>query len=178
MIHILKGEFRNSKKKWKIQYRKWNNHLLGINPKTGSQEQLVLKYISEAKLLQKFLDGKMVDHVQSNLKMQANPFRGNKVEVDSVYGVIGNSGQEIIIVEAKDKKIISNTQLYGLYEAYRLRLPPQCKLTLIAALLETDDDSISIDLIEVRFPDKFLTDPTASILNKSIDKHYKWRISR
>ena len=178
LINILQQLYRDPKKQMKIKVQAWNNALRPSTKKTGSQEQLVLKYISEANLLQKFLDGKMVDHVQSNLKMQPNPLRKNKVEVDSVYGVIGSSGSEIIIVEAKDKTVISNTQLYGLYEAYRLRLPPQCKLTLIAALLEDDDDSISIDLIKVGFPDEYLTDPTASILNMSIDKHYKWRISR
>lgn len=178
LTEILMQTFRDPKKQQKIKVQAWNNALKPKVKKLGSQEQLVLKYISEANLLQKFLNGKIVDHVQSNLKMQPNPLRKNKVEVDSVYGVIGSSGREIIIVEAKDKTIISNTQLYGLYEAYRLRLPPQCKLTLIAALLEDGDDSISIDLIKVGFPDEFLTDPTASILNMSIDKHYKWRISR
>ena len=157
---------------------KWNKGLKSNSLQKGSQEQLVLKYIQEAKLLQKFLGGTIVDHVASNVKMQVNPLRKNKVEVDSIYGIVGGERPGIILVEAKDKPTISTTQLYSLYEAFRLRIPPSWDLHLIAALMADSTDEMAIDLIDVHFPDNALGSISDSLANHKIRRHYRWRIAK
>ena len=156
--------------------KKWNQLLMATQKKQGSQEQLVLKYISEGKLLQKLLGGTIVDHVASNVKMQVNPLRKNKVEVDSVYGIIDREKPGIVLVEAKDKPTISITQLYSLYETYRLRLPPSWSLHLVAALMNEGKESLSIDLVEVNFNDNHLGDISLCLNSYSKKTHYRWTI--
>ena len=158
--------------------RHWKNQIKRTKTTPGKQEQLVLKFIAEGKLLQKLLDGKIVDHVASNVKMQKNPLRGNKVEVDSIYGVIGGDTRELVLVEAKDKPSVAITQLFTLYQTYRLRLPPDWRLTVVAALLNYTDEHIEIDMMDVTFDDATIMEASSCINSAKIEKHYKWRISR
>jgi hypothetical protein len=179
LINLLaKTVFPQYYAKNQISLTKWNKDLKANSRQKGSQEQLVLKYIHEAKLLQKFLGGTIVDHVASNVKMQANPLRKNKVEVDSIYGIVGGERPGIVLVEAKDKPTISTTQLYSLYEAFRLRIPPSWDLHLIAALMADSPDEMAIDLIHVYFPDEALGNISRSLANLNIRRHYRWRIAK
>jgi hypothetical protein len=162
--------------------RKWNSHMRKKEKLAkGSQEQIALKYIEEGRFLQKLLGGVLVDHLQSNVKMQKNPLRGNKVEVDSIYRAIGR--KQIILVEAKDNNKVSRTQLYSLYETYRLRLPQDWALTVVAALLSKPDRSqqtnISqiIDLVELDFDENHLGDIPESLFGVGPRKHYRWNIT-
>ena len=123
----------------------------------------------------------MVDHLQSNVKMQTNPLRHNKVEVDSIYRAIGK--KQIILVEAKDSLRVSRTQLYSIYEAYRLRIPQEWVVTVVAALLQKPNRTAAIqnqtiDLIEVDFDDQVLGDIPASLFAVKPKRHYKWTITQ
>lgn len=147
----------------------------------NSQEQIALKYIEEGRFLQKLLGGVTVDHLQSNVKMQKNPLRNNKVEVDSIYRAIGK--KQIILVEAKDSLRVSRTQLYAIYETYRLRIPLDWTVTVVAALLQKPNaangqQNQTIDLIEVEFDDQFLGDIPESLFAVKPKKHYKWTITQ
>jgi hypothetical protein len=159
----------------------WKRKLKLKKKVKNSQEQIALKYIEEGRFLQKLLGGVTVDHLQSNVKMQKNPLRHNKVEVDSIYRAIGK--KQIILVEAKDSLRVSRTQLYSIYEAYRLRIPQDWTVTVVAALLEKPNavngqQNQTIDLIEVEFDDQVLGDIPESLFAVKPKKHYKWTITQ
>lgn len=162
--------------------RKWKRDLKKSYKAKASQEQIALKYIEEGKFLQKILGGLTVDHLQSNVKMQKNPLRGNKIEVDSIYRAIGR--KKIILVEAKDNSKISKTQLYSIYEAYRLRVPLDWDVIVIAALLferkneENNTKQQVIDLIEVKFDDQLLGDIERSLIAIKPKRHFRWNITK
>lgn len=147
----------------------------------SSQEQIALKYIEEGRFLQKLLGGVTVDHLQSNVKMQKNPLRSNKVEVDSIYRAIGR--KQIILVEAKDSLRVSRTQLYSIYETYRLRIPLEWEVTVVAALLHKSSNvnlpkNQVIDLIEVEFDDHVLGEIPESLFAVKPKRHYRWTITQ
>lgn len=159
----------------------WKRKIKQKKKVKNSQEQIALKYIEEGRFLQKLLGGVMVDHLQSNVKMQTNPLRHNKVEVDSVYRAIGK--KQIILVEAKDSLRVSRTQLYSIYEAYRLRIPQDWAVTVVAALLQKPGrgaavQNQTIDLIEVEFDDQVLGDIPESLFAVKPRRHYKWTITQ
>lgn len=159
----------------------WKRKLKVKKKVKNSQEQIALKYIEEGRFLQKLLGGVTVDHLQSNVKMQTNPLRHNKVEVDSVYRAIGK--KQIILVEAKDNLRVSRTQLYSIYEAYRLRIPQDWDVTVVAALLQKPGrgaaiQNQTIDLIEVEFDDTVLGDIPESLFAVKPKRHYKWTITQ
>jgi len=162
--------------------KKWDKELKKEYKAKASQEQIALKYIEEGRFLQKILGGLTVDHLQSNVKMQKNPLRGNKIEVDSIYRAVGK--KKIILVEAKDNHKISKTQLYSIYETYRLRLPLDWEVIVVAALLfekkNTDNQSKQqvIDLIEVKFDDQLLGDIERSLISIKPKKHFRWNITK
>jgi hypothetical protein len=161
--------------------RLWNRQLKKKLVSKGSQEQIALKYIEEGRFLQKLLGGITVDHLQSNVKMQKNPLRGNKVEVDSIYRATGR--KQIILVEAKDNDKISTTQLYSLFETFRLRLPQDWTLTIVAALLskpksdQRHEVSQIIDLIELSFNEDVLGDIPESLFSVTARRHYRWNVT-
>lgn len=152
------------------------------NPKI-SQEQIGLKYADEGKFLQKLLGGARVEHVQSNVKMVKNPLRGNKCEVDSIYRAVGKD--RIVLVESKDKRRVSRAQLYQLYETYRLRLPLEWNLDVVAVLLakptqveEEQGLSAYIDLIRVAFDTTAFGQITESLIGVRPSLHYRWKIKK
>lgn len=162
--------------------KKWKRELKKSYKAKASQEQIALKYIEEGRFLQKILGGLTVDHLQSNVKMQKNPLRGNKIEVDSIYRAIGR--KKIILVEAKDNSEISKTQLYSIYEAYRLRVPLDWDVIVVAALLyekknpDNDTKQQVIDLIEVEFDDQLLGDIERSLFAIKPKNHFRWNITK
>jgi hypothetical protein len=160
---------------------KWEREIRKKKKIKNSQEQIALKYIEEGRFLQKLLGGVTVDHLQSNVKMQKNPLRLNKVEVDSIYRAIGK--KQIILVEAKDNLRVSRTQLYSIYEAYRLRIPNDWTVTVVAALLQRPSSALrqenqTIDLIEIEFDDQVLGDIPESLFAVKPKRHFRWTISQ
>lgn len=179
LAHLLLNEIGDLSHKDLL--KNWNKK---INQKPSkarsSQEQIALKYIDEGRFLQKLLGGLLVDHLQSNVKMQKNPYRGNKVEVDSIYRAIGR--KQIILVEAKDNLRVSRTQLYSIYEAYRLRIPQDWEVTVVAALLSKPENASGpisqiIDLIQVDFNDCVLGKIPESLFGVVPKKHFRWNIT-
>jgi len=144
------------------------------------QEQIALKYVQEGNLLQKLLGGRRVDHIQSNVKNQKNPLRSNGCEVDSIYRVIGEKA--IVLVEAKSGSQISRSQLYQMYETFRLRLPNDWNVIVVGVLLSSPKPEMAsevrtvIDMTEIAFDDRYLGQITESLLNMTIRKHYRWLI--
>lgn len=145
-----------------------------------SQEQIALKYVEEGKFLQKLLGGLRVEHIQSNVKMVKNPLRGYSCEADSIYRVVGE--KTIVLIEAKDKPVISTTQLYQMYETFRLRLPLDWKILVVAIMRSqpAPDSGISsiIDLIDVSFQDDYFGGRTESLASITARKHYRWNIRK
>jgi hypothetical protein len=145
-----------------------------------NQEQIALKYVEEGNLLQKLLGGRRVDHIQSNVKNQKNPLRGSGCEVDSIYRVVGEKC--IVLVEAKAGDKISRSQLYQMYETFRLKLPYDWKVITIGVLLSSRKVNMPttvnavIDMVEIKFDDDVFGRVTESLLNMSIVKHYRWLI--
>lgn len=146
-----------------------------------TQEQIALKYMEEGNFLQKILGGQKVEHIQSNVKMVTNPLRFNKCEVDSIYRAIGI--KKIVLVEAKSKDRISRAQLYSIYETYRLKLPKDWEISVIAVLREPPSEvdimngfSTIINLIEVGFDNDSMGKITESLLSVKPATHYRWKI--
>jgi len=150
----------------------------------SNQEQIGLKYVEEGKFLQKLLHGARVEHLQSNVKMVSNPMRKNKCEVDSIYTVVGE--RRIILVESKGSTRVSRAQLYQLYETYRLKLPLDWRVEVVAALLNTspsaaaqaDGISAEIDLILIDFDENSFGKITESLVATKPKIHYRWQIKR
>jgi hypothetical protein len=148
-----------------------------------SQEQIALKYLDEGKFLQKILDGSRVEHIQSNVKMVTNPWRKNKCEIDSIYRVIGE--QKIILVEAKDKPLVARTQLYQVFETYRLKLPTDWEVEVVAVIRQTPNQEQLTqgfekiyDLIIIEFDQDVFGRVTESLLALHPKRHYRWCIKR
>jgi hypothetical protein len=148
-----------------------------------SQEQIGLKYADQGLFLQKTLGGYRLEHIQSNVKMIKNVLRGNKCEVDSIYRVIGEKA--LVLVEAKDKALISRAQLYQMYETFRIKLPLAWNPIVIAVMkskptLEQEREGYStiIDLIKVGYDDKYLGSITESLSAITAAVHYRWLIKR
>jgi hypothetical protein len=146
-----------------------------------SQEQISLKYMEEGKYLQKLLNGSRVEHLQSNVKMVKNPLRGNKCEVDSIYRVIGE--KKFVFVEAKARDYISRTQIYQLYETFRLRIPSDWDISVVALMKSSPSEEQSqrnikdvIDLVEIHFDESKLGNITESLFEIKPKKHYRWEI--
>ena len=146
-----------------------------------SQEQIVLKFVTEGNYIQKLLNGHRVEHIQSNVKMVPNLLRDNKCEVDALYRVVGQ--KKILLLEAKGKSTIARAQLYGVYETFRSRLPIDWDLEIVAAMVTNPTDeqresgiSTCIDLIEVglsgQLPDTF----TERLLQVAPKRHFRWLI--
>lgn len=148
-----------------------------------SQEQLALKYAEEGKFLQKLLKGYKVEHLQSNVKMVKNIMRKSKCEVDSIYRVLGE--KRIVLLETKGKGKISTTQLYHLYETYRLKIPSDWEIDIVAILMSDPTEEqrkkgfvTIIDLIQVFFDDNVLGNITESLMAIRPELHYRWQIKR
>ena len=146
-----------------------------------SQEQLALKFLEEGNYLQKMLDGYRLEHIQSNVKMVANPIRENKLEVDGIYRVLGE--KRIVLVEAKEGNKVSKSQLYQLYETYRLKLSPEWGIDVVTVLLYTPNDDLQklgftqvLDVIKIEFDEANLGNITESLMGVKIDKHLRWNI--
>lgn len=151
------------------------------SPARVSQEQLVLKYVTEGNYLQKILDGHRVEHIQSNVKMVPNVLRDNKCEVDAIYRVVGH--KRILLLEAKGKNRISRAQLYGVYETFRSRIPLDWDLDIVAAMLtdpssaqRTDGVSKCIDLVEIGLSPQLADTFTERLLRVGPLRHYRWLI--
>lgn len=145
------------------------------------QEQVALKYAEEGRFLQKLLDGARLEHFQSNVKMQANPLRNAKCEIDSIYTVGGE--KHLVLVEAKGKDKVARTQLYQAYETFRLKIPLDWQLTVVAILMSppsADDIAAKvetiIDLIEVGFDEAAFGQITRSVLGIRPKRHIRWKI--
>jgi hypothetical protein len=166
------------------QLKKYNDLLAETRPERPKQkqEQIVLKYVADGNLLQKLLGGRRVDHIQSNVKNQKNPWRQSGCEVDSIYRVVGD--KSIVLVEAKAGNAISRSQLYQIYETYRLKLPKAWEILVVGVLLsdpvdnEAESVQVVIDMAEIEFDDKALGRVTESIINMSLGRHYRWLIHR
>lgn len=148
-----------------------------------SQEQLALKYAEEGKFLQKLLKGYKVEHLQSNVKMVTNIMRKSKCEVDSIYRVLGE--KRIVLLETKGKSRISTTQLYHLYETYRLKIPSDWEIDIVAILMSDPTEEqrkkgfvTIIDLIQVFFDNNVLGNITESLIAIRPELHYRWQIKR
>ena len=139
-----------------------------------SQEQIGLKYCEEGKYLQKLFNGSRVEHFQSNVKMVTNPLRKNKVEADSIYRIVAE--KKIIILEAKGKSTISKTQLYQLYETFKLKLPVGWDLEIVALFLTEKEKTKIIDLVQVSFDESVFGNIGESLAEMAIHKHYRWLI--
>jgi hypothetical protein len=145
-------------------------------------EQIAQKYLEEGNFLQKLFDGIRVEHIQSNVKMVPNPLRGNKCEIDSIYRAVGE--KQILLVEAKGKPMVSKTQLYVMYETYRLRLPHDWKVDVVAVLRKQpttqqmqEGITAIIDVVKVRFEDSCLGRITESLLRMKSERAYRWEIT-
>lgn len=154
-----------------------------ISEDVEKQEQIALKYMDEGKYLQKLFGGKRVEHIQSNVKMVANPIRGNKCEVDSIYRVSGE--KRIILVEAKGRLRIARTQVYQIYETFRLRLPADWHVEVVALAKSTprDEDlkkgfTTQIDIAWIGFDDLVFEKITESLLAIKSRKHFRWKIRK
>lgn len=164
------------------QYNSYKRLLSKLRPSrpSESQEQIALKYVEEGNLLQKLLGGLRVDHIQSNVKNQKNPIRGSGCEVDSIYRVLGQKA--VVLVEAKAGDTISRSQLYQMYETYRLKLPKDWEVIVVGVLLSGQKPGMPstvktvIDMVDVAFDDNALGRVTESLINMSIRKHYRWLI--
>jgi hypothetical protein len=148
-----------------------------------SQEQIALKFVTEGNYLQKMLNGRKVEHIQSNVKMVVNLLRGNKCEVDSIYRVVGY--KKILLLEAKAKNHISKTQLYSVYETFRGRLPLDWDLQFVAVLLskptavqKAKNIGTVLDLLAVDFPAAPTNTVTESFLLMKPSKHIRWLIRK
>jgi len=139
------------------------------------QEQIGLKYCEEGKYLQKLFDGKRLEHFQSNVKMVKNPLRGNKVEADSIYRVL--SEKTIIILEAKGKGSISKTQIYQLYETFKLKVPHDWEIIIVALFLTNATDT-TIDLMQIEFDKDSFGNIGESLATMSTSKHFRWLIAQ
>jgi hypothetical protein len=145
-----------------------------------TQEQIVLKYVQDGNLLQKLLGGHRVDHMQSNVKGQTNPWRKSGGEIDSIYRVVGRKA--IVLLEAKANDPISRSQLYQIYETYRLKMPKDWEVIVVGALLYDPTPGMPetvrtvIDMAIIKFDDQVLGRSTESILNMTLGKHYRWLI--
>lgn len=153
----------------------------GIGSGKMSQEQIALKYAEEGKYLQKLLNGKRVEHFQSNVKMVTNPLRDAKCEIDGIYRVTGDN--HIVLVEAKGKDRVSRTQLYQAYETFRLKLPLNWKLTVVAILMsepsvaqEVEGVRTVVDVIDVAFDDGAFGKITESLALIKPARHIRWKI--
>ena len=148
----------------------------------SKQEQVALKYMDEGKFLQKVLGGETLEDIQSNVKMQKNPWRGNKCEVDKIYRIVGK--KQIILVEAKAGTTVSRAQLYQLYETYKLKLPDGWRLKVIAVLMSAPsdqkliDDGVShvIDVVDVGYDDGVFGELTESLAATEPRSHTRWHI--
>jgi hypothetical protein len=145
------------------------------------QEQVALKYASEGQFLQKLLDGATLEHFQSNVKMISNPLRKAKCEIDSIYTVSGE--KRLVLVEAKGKDRVSRTQLYQAYETFRLKLPANWELNVVAIMMTPPnaDDQLAgieaiIDLIDVGFDDTVFGKITESLTAIRSKRHIRWKI--
>lgn len=163
--------------------RQGENRLLDASKTkySSSQEQIALKYMEDGKYLQKILNGKRVEHIQSNVKMVKNPLRDNKCEVDSIYRVIGEKG--FVFVEAKARDNVSRTQLYQIFETFRLKLPHDWSIKVIALTMsepsqEQREQQIEtiVDLIEVAYDEASFGKITESLLAIKPCMHYRWEI--
>jgi hypothetical protein len=146
-----------------------------------NQEQIALKYMEEGKFLQKLLNGARVEHLQSNVKMVNNLFRSNKCEVDSIFRVVGE--KIIILVEAKDKQAISRGQVYQLFETYKLKLPRDWDLEVVAVTRseptqqQREEGIVAIiDLAQVYFDMNCLGKLTESLTAIHPKRHFRWEI--
>jgi hypothetical protein len=146
-----------------------------------TQEQIVLKFVTEGNYIQKLLNGHRIEHIQSNVKMVPNLLRDNKCEVDALYRVVGQ--KKILLLEAKGKSTIARAQLYGVYETFRSRLPIDWDLEIVAAMVTNPTNeqrangiSTCIDLIKVglsgHLPDSF----TERLLQVAPQRHFRWLI--
>jgi hypothetical protein len=150
--------------------------------KISKQEQIVLKFLEEGRFLQKLLGGASLVDIQSNVKMVPNILRGNKCEVDRIYRVVGEN--RVVLVEAKAGEKVSRTQLYQIYETYRMKLPQNWKIDVVAALLhqptqeqKTEKDVAQvIDVIEVEFDKNCFGNMAESIYGIRPKKHVQWLI--
>lgn len=166
----------------RLQIREYNKQIGDTRLKrlNQRQEQIVLKYVQEGNLLQKLLGGRRVDHIQSNVKNQRNPWRQSSCEVDSIYRVVGEKA--IVLVEAKAGNAISRSQLYQIYETYRLKLPKDWEVIVVGVLLAEPSADMDptvrtvIDMAEIIFDDNALGRVTESITNMSVGRHYRWLI--
>lgn len=147
-----------------------------------NQEQLALKFLDQGRYLQKILGGAQVEEISSNLKMQPNRMRGNKVEVDRIYRV--NGQKKVVLVEAKGGPKVSRGQLYQLYETFAIRLPREWDIDIAAVLMDyrsLQNDGISqprlshiIDIAIVDFNDSYFGDPPNATLTMSTRSHFRW----
>jgi hypothetical protein len=184
MVQLIKKEIEKIHRKDTIEkkLREYNKLLKQKRPEgpNRKQEQIVLKYVQEGNLLQKLLGGRRVDHIQSNVKNQQNPWRQSACEVDSIYRIVGEKA--IVLVEAKVGDAISRSQLYQIYETYRLKLPKDWEVIVIGALLSDPSSDMAdtvrtvIDMAEIKFDDNALGRTTESVINMSLGRHYRWLI--
>ena len=147
----------------------------------AKQEQLALKYMEEGNYLQKLLLGAKVEHIQSNVKMVANPMRGNKCEVDSIYRVLEQ--RRIVLVEAKGAPQVSCGQLYQLYETYRLKLPSNWGVDVVSLFVDdpTAEEASEgvvrcVGMALVTFNEQFFGNVTASLLAVRPQRYLRWQI--
>lgn len=147
----------------------------------AKQEQLALKYMEEGNYLQKLLLGAKVEHIQSNVKMVANPMRGNKCEVDSIYRVLEQ--RRIVLVEAKGAPQVSCGQLYQLYETYRLKLPSNWEVDVVSLFVDdpTPEEASEgvarcVGMALVTFNEQFFGNVTASLLAVKPQRYLRWQI--
>ena len=155
--------------------------VVGKKKSGPSQEQIALKYVDEGKFLQKILDGSRVEHLQSNVKMVRNPLRGSKCEVDSIYRVVGE--KKIVLVEAKDKPRVSRSQLYQLYETFRLGMDSSWDLEVVAVFKQKPNpDQRSrnietiIDLVIISFEETSFGEISESIWGVKPAQYVRWEI--
>lgn len=147
----------------------------------NTQEQIVLKYVTEGNYLQKLLGGQRVEHIQSNIKQRPNILKGYKCEVDALYRVIGQ--KRILLLEAKGKNHVARAQLYGIYETFRSFIPPDWEVDVVAAMLTEPTDpqkqtgvSNCIDLVRISLAKTLPETITERLIQVKAQRHYRWLI--
>ena len=147
-----------------------------------TQEQIVLKYVTEGNYLQKLLGGQRVEHIQSNIKQRPNLLRDYKCEVDALYRVVGQ--KRILLLEAKGKELIARAQLYGIYETFRSFLPVDWELDVVAAMVTPPTNaqresgvSTCIDLVKIGLGKNLPETFTERLIQVKAQSHYRWLIN-